>query len=810
MKNASPRKTLRLSYTNKPDDMTLEQWQIALRKQAAMKEQFGIAEMQNNEETGYYSVRNPQTHNMYKVIYRGPESKWNYCSCMDFKSNQLGTCKHLEAVKLWIQGRHKAYVNKLPAFTSVYLQYKGGRRVRIRIGSEKETEFKLLAQEYFNSNNELKPECIDTFSSFLNRAHAISDTFRCYSDVLQFIIDVRDKDRCRQLADTACDDDGLKDILHTTLYPFQKEAVRFAVRSGKCIIADEMGLGKTIEALATAEIFKRAGIISSALILCPTSLKYQWKKEIERFTDSSVLVIEGNQLHRKQQHASHEFYKIISYNSVSNDIRLLGSLHSDMLIMDEAQRLKNWKTQISMSVRRIESDYTIVLSGTPLENKLLELYSIVQFVDQYRLGPLYKFVDNTTILSDTGQVIGYKNLNEVGEMLSGILLRRRKKDVLLQLPERTDKILYVPMESEQRKIHDEYKSVVSQIVYKWHKMHFLSENDRKRLLLSLNSMRMVCDSTYILDQKTRHDTKIEELMNIIDDVIESGTEKIVVFSQWERMTYLVCQELDKRNVVYANLNGSIPSLKRKELIDEFTDNPSCRVFVSTDAGCNGLNLQIASLVINMDLPWNPAILEQRISRIYRIGQKQNIQVVNFVAENTIEEKILSTLNFKSNLAGGILDAGEDSVFLEASKFGKLMETVSDVIEEERNEKVSYEVKEEEFEKASQPDSIQLVIDFTEDGDKTIIEKEDDTHKAVMKVQKEETKPNVYHDLINQGVSFISLLADTLSSPEKIDNFVNSIVKEDRETGKTLVEIPVSDKESVKKVMNMISQLLKKT
>lgn len=139
------------------------------------------------------------------------------------------------------------------------------------------------------------------------------------------------------------------------------------------------------------------------------------------------------------------------------------------------------------------------------------------------------------------------------------MIRRRKSDVKLQLPSRMDSIRFVPMTKEQAGMHDEFHSVVSQIVTKWNKTHFLSEKDRKRLLLLLSQMRMVCDSTFILDQRSRHDTKIDELMHMVEDMIENGDDKMVVFSQWERMTRLVCQELEKRGIMYANLNGSVPS-----------------------------------------------------------------------------------------------------------------------------------------------------------------------------------------------------------------------------------------------------------
>ena len=210
--------------------------------------------------------------------------------------------------------------------------------------------------------------------------------------------------------------------------------------------------------------------------------------------------------------------------------------------MDEVQRLKNWNTQISKAARHIESDYSVILSGTPLENKLEELYSIMQFVDQFCLGPYYQFLDQTVVRSDTGKVVSYKESECHWRADEERTDSPPEKDVALQLPGRMDKVLFVPMTEQQRNMHDEYQSIVSQLVFKWTKTRFLSEKDRKRLLLMLSQMRMLCDSTYILDQKTRYDTKVEETLNILRNVFESGDEKVVIFSQWERMTRLIAKK----------------------------------------------------------------------------------------------------------------------------------------------------------------------------------------------------------------------------------------------------------------------------
>lgn len=803
--------TVKVSYHYKPDNLTLEEWQVALRRQAAEKENFQISEIDRKEYPGYYKVMNPVSLGEYRVVYRGRESPWNYCSCMDFKTNQLGTCKHLEAVKLWMRKKRRKICREIPPYTSVYLSYKGERQVRLRIGTDNADEFRSLAAPYFTPDGVMRPETVDSISDFFREAMKINNTFRWHSDALAFILEKRDRKRREQMSSEWTSESALDALLKTRLYPYQKEGIRFAFRAGKSIIADEMGLGKTVQAIGTAELMRKHNLISSVLIICPTSLKYQWKKELERFTDAKAVVVEGNHLVRKELYKSEEFYKIVSYNSICNDIKIAGSLYTDFLIMDEVQRLKNWNTQISKAARHIESEYTVVLSGTPLENKLEELYSIMQFVDQYCLGPYYHFMDQTVVKSDTGKVVSYKNLNAIGERMKDVLIRRRKRDVALQLPGRMDKVLFVPMTGEQRGMHDEYQNYVSQLVYKWTRMRFLSEKDRKRLLLMLSQMRMVCDSTYILDQKSRHDTKVEETLNILRNIFDNGDEKVVVFSQWEQMTRLIAAELDMLGVRYEYLHGGVPSEARKQLTDNFTENPESRVFLSTDAGSTGLNLQAASVLINLDLPWNPAVLEQRIARIYRIGQKKNIQVINLVASQTIEERMLSTLNFKSSLFEGILDNGEDTIFLEDSRLDKIMDSIR-VMTEPRGDTVGTggsggsDIRTgDSEEKVEQAPGRETVPDMEHASMVQGIMAEEPTGtKNVEGIKNPAEHPE---QLLQQGVSFFAGLAQALGSPEATRKLVDSIVEEDKVTGQVSLRIPVPDKESVTNILNLFGKLL---
>ena len=820
----------KISWVVKPQRMTLVEWQRALRKQVAEEELLSVAAVDEKNLPGEYEVRNPQTKQTYKVVYRGEDSPWNYCSCLDFKTSRLGTCKHIESVKQWIaeNKRWRKVHHEPPAYTSVYLSYTEGRQVKIRVGSDHREEFMELAARYFDAEGVMFPYAFDDYDKLLVEATNIDPSFRFYQDAIDFILEQRERKFRERLIKTYSDQ-RLDQLLTVSLYPYQREGIRFAFERGRTIIADEMGLGKTIQAIGTAELLRREGLAEQVLVVCPTSLKYQWQKEIERFVGGGspakplTLVIEGNPMKRKEQYASDVPYKIMSYNCMSNDVKMWGSLQTEVLIMDEVQRLKNWKTQISMAARKISSDYAVILSGTPLENKLEELYSVMELADNYCLGPYWQFRADCIVTDDGGKVIGYQNLNRVGEMARERLIRRTKKQVALQMPKRTDQNLFVPMTKEQMDIHEEYKVSVANLVQKWRKMHFLTEKDRQRLLQFLSMMRMVCDSTYILDQKSRYDTKVTETMSILQSVFDNGDEKVVIFSQWERMTRLIAYELDKLGVRYEYLHGGVPSKARRDLISNFTDNPDSRVFLSTDAGSTGLNLQAGSIMINLDLPWNPAVLEQRIARIYRLGQERNVQVINLVSRGTIEEEMLGKLRFKTAMSEGVLDNGEDTIFLgNESKFTAMMDTLDEVFEDEKSaEEIPVSptdppsvpasfpdgdaadepepVKEESKEPSTAPD-IQDIPSLSEIPDAPV------SPEASLDTEFHSTDSRQPKKLVAQGISFLSGLAETLKSPEATAQLVETLVETDAETGQASLRIPVPDKQTVRNLLNIVGKL----
>ncbi|MBS3775869.1 MAG: DEAD/DEAH box helicase [Bacteroidales bacterium] len=683
---ATSQKQKKVPYYRKPEDLSIDEWQAALRKQFAADQDFDIKNIGNHPVFSDFEVYNPKSEKTYKVSIRDNVQSHNFCSCPDFKVNGLGTCKHIENVLLTLKKKKSnwKYFNQTQphAYASLSIYYGKERSLRLKPGSENGEKIKQLFNPIINNEGYIQPGHIMELERYIQKATSIDPNFRVYPDVYEFIQGCKQQIERERLTDKIFPEGTesriFEELIKTKLYPYQKEAVLKAFKAGRVLIADEMGLGKTIQAIATVELFARYSQVRSVLIVCPTSLKYQWQKEIEKFTDRTTLMVEGLIHKRKKLYKQEEFYKIISYGVTRNDLEHINEASPDLVILDEAQRIKNWQTKTAQAVKKIQSRFALVLTGTPLENRLQELHSIVEFIDMYKLGPLFRFLHNHEITDEAGKVTGYRNLKSINKTLEPILIRRTKKEIINQLPGRIDKNFFVELTEEQMKDHHAYYENVCRLVNKWRRQGFLNEEDRQNLLINLSCMRMTSDSTYILNPQKRHDNKIGELIQLLENVMETEDNKIVIFSEWKKMLELVIQALEKRGIDYVYLNGDLSTKERKRIISRFHSEKRLKIFLSTDSGGLGLNLQCANVIVNLDLPWNPAKLEQRIARVYRLGQNQHVYIYNFISKYSIEHRIFYLLGFKKSVFSGTLDGEKDTVRLDDKGFMETVETLTEV------------------------------------------------------------------------------------------------------------------------------------
>lgn len=608
-----------------------------------------------------WSVATPDRR--YRVEMRARDERINTCSCADFATNRLGTCKHIEAVAHRLRKRKRRAGPVQLERPLVFVDWAGAQpEIRLRRAGNLAPETDAVLRRYFDDGGRLlglPADVLTLIGALAGHTVLVGNDVRQYAE-RAVRIPARQAEAAR-VRDEIRRGAGHLSELHTRLYPYQVEGVGFLVGAQRAILADDMGLGKTLQAIAATHWLIRNRGVRRALVICPASLKHQWAREIERFTGHTTQVVQGPPATRLAQYRAHANFTLVNYELVLRDKAQIAQIVCpDVLILDEAQRIKNWRTKTAEAVKRIPSRYAFVLTGTPLENRLEDLYSLMQVVDPHVLGPLWRFLLQFHVLGERGEVLGYRNLSELRERLASVLVRRDRRLVRDQLPDRIEHRRQVKLSSRQRALHDEAlqsAAVLGQIA----KRRPLSPPEQQRLLAALQNARMACNAAGLVDKETEGSPKLDELAQLLESLCIDGDHKVVVFSQWERMTQMAQAVAERLGLGVVRLHGGVPTVRRPALIERFRDDPGVQVFLSTDAGGVGLNLQAATALINLDIPWNPAVLEQRIARIHRLGQRAQVQVVLLVAENAYEERVAALVASKRALFVNTLtdEASED-------------------------------------------------------------------------------------------------------------------------------------------------------
>ena len=425
------------------------------------------------------------------------------------------------------------------------------------------------------------------------------------------------------------------------------------------ILADDMGLGKTLQILAFLLSEKEQGKVGDelrTLIVAPASLVYNWKKEVERFTPQlSVCVMAGTAHERKEfikNQTSNADVWITSYDLLKRDIELYQDIVFANEIIDEAQYIKNQTTHAAKSVRLVNSSFRMALTGTPMENRLSELWSIFDYLMPGFLYGYTRFRSEieTPIVSDKDE----DAMTRLRAMIHPFILRRLKKDVLKELPEKQEEIVTVALSGEQKKLYQAHSQRL--------KMFLEDQNDedfaqnKLQILAELTKLRQLCcGPELLLENYKGENAKLEACIELITQAIAGG-HKILLFSQFTSMLDLIGEELKKAKIDYYRIDGSVKKEARMEMVEQF-QNPQNQVSVfciSLKAGGTGLNLTAADIVIHYDPWWNKAAQNQATDRAHRIGQKHAINVYQLIAEETIEQKICELQQVKEDLAEEVL------------------------------------------------------------------------------------------------------------------------------------------------------------
>jgi superfamily II DNA or RNA helicase len=476
--------------------------------------------------------------------------------------------------------------------------------------------------------------------------------------------------------------------LSRKLYPYQREGVKRFLESGRLLLADDMGLGKTTQAIAACHALFETRRVKRGLLIVPASLKSQWHREWSATTRVPLTSVEGSPAERARCYGdAPRGMLIIGYEQLLRDFHQVQRYAPEIVVLDEAQRIKNWATKSAAYVKALAPAYRLVLTGTPMENRLDELASIMDFVDDVALEPKWRLTPfHTLSQSEAGRSVqGAQHLDVLRQRLSGSMLRRVRKDVLSQLPARVDTRVPVEMTSAQRAQHEDLRRPIAELISKSERRPLL-QAEFLRLMQLLTTQRMICNGLAQLNfaaewPRCEHAQPTPELLEslfapklavlrgLVEQVVLGQQRKTLVFSQWRGMLRLgawAVSDLLAASGQRALFFTGAESLKQRErAIIDFHDDPAVSMLFLSDAGGVGLNLQrAASCCINLELPWNPAVLEQRIGRIYRLGQTAPIDVYNLVCDEGIEARIAGVIARKQALFSTLFDGTTNAVLFD--------------------------------------------------------------------------------------------------------------------------------------------------
>ena len=470
-------------------------------------------------------------------------------------------------------------------------------------------------------------------------------------------------------------------------YNYQKLGVMFAVTNGAgTLIADEMGLGKTIQAIATALYLKSIGKAKNALIVTPASLKFNWPIEIEKFSDEKYIVIDGTSEERIVQWLKHDiFFYIVNYELLLEDLfggrkfrekdeesieaknrreRLVAKVKQrerillpirqkiwDFIAIDEAHLIKAHAARRSRVTKQLRAKFKMALTGTPMDGRLEELHSVMEFVAPGLLGSKLRFFQRHIETDIWGRVKSYKRLAEVTKKIEPFFIRRMKKEVLKDLPDKIYENRMVVLSDVERKIY-------KQLAERGHDVTVDEE-----AIVAILRCKQFCNWPPMIDELCKETTKMDSFKEVLEEVIILNGHKVLVFSQYKEMLNVIQIILDEMGLKYLRIDGDTGKQKRVSMQQQFNTDSSIDLMIGTEAMALGLNLVAADYVVNYDDNWSPSVMSQREDRSHRLGQKNVVTVVNFICKGTIEENIRGVIYGKNKLTAEVLGDNVDELIL---------------------------------------------------------------------------------------------------------------------------------------------------
>ena len=632
------------------DWRTTDQQEVERRRERAREERPRVV----NRDPRHPIFSNFDVHSPSGVIYQVEvrDLAWGnfFCTCVDFRVNALGTCKHVEAVRFHLEEAAPDALAVARVDGSTRLNLVPDRvHQTLRIEGDSRLLPKVL-RGLFAEDGNLRHDARAESAAELWRTSVESDRNMRVSQETDLWLESRRRTaEARQLRrvyeQRVRSGDWPAHETRVPLFPYQREGMLHLACAERALLADEMGLGKSVQAIAACALLHRIGRAARVLVVTPASLKAEWEQQIHELTTLGVRALDGTRRRRLAAYESEDtpFFTIASYEEILADhLEVNAKLRPDIVILDEAQRVKNWSNPTALAVKRLRSRFAFVLTGTPIEQNLDELYSLVSFLDPALFGPLFRFNREYFEFDERGRPSGHRQLEKLRERLRPIFLRRRKADVESQLPARTERFHFVPLSESQRTAYAPLAAELARLVAP-SRQAALSAGAQDHLLSVVSRLRMICDTNYILDSTDRTCPKAAEISRLLSEIAASSGTKVLVFSEWERMLELVRDACVKLRLGFAWHTGKVAPAQRRAEVARFGHDSDCRVFLTTDGVGRGLNLPEVGVLIHCDVPWTPARLQQRVARAQQHPHSHPITVLHLVSEHTIEQRLLAGL-----------------------------------------------------------------------------------------------------------------------------------------------------------------------
>jgi len=732
----------------------------------------------------------------YHISFRDLNRKHGYCSCPDYRTNKLGTCKHLIFAFEKISNEKDFLPENLPEYPFVEVFLNPFRENKISwFYPEKPTgEVAELIYRYFGNKNFIEDEAAENFIGFINNAIKYKQILIRpeVPEKIGRISETMSLSRLKTQSKVSFTD------LHSDLLPFQKKGIQFSVFKRGAIIADEMGLGKSIQAIGAALVKKQLLGFLNTMVICPVSLMDQWIDEIKKFTNEQVLNLDD--LYGKSKQLipqDRPFFIIASYENLISNYEVIRKVPPDFLVLDEAQRIVNYESLTFSILKSIRRKHVLALTGSIAETKLIDLYSLMLLVEPDLVTPLWEFSYQHCYFDEdrSNKITGFYDLSKLNEKLDTVLIKRQKHEVIDELPSLSQFNIPVKMHPEQQKLHQVFAEETLGLVSK----KITNLYDAQKLQGIFRNMRMVSNSTYLIDNTTNFSPKLDELDHMLHGKIDilNSKRKVVIFTEWKRMLNMIAKMLESKGVQFIEITFDTTEKNRQQLLKRFNEDDQCKIILTCDNASKNLDLNNVDTIINFDTPLSISQKKLRLGVIDPIQQRSaNLTIINLMAENSIESWALHGMENQLNQINHLI-SGDDS--------GGDMELTSEIkkILVTGLNKLLINSDSEDLKKM--PSGLikkktgQMEIDFSEEELESKLETIEEGKTTVSSDQQKDTRPSPKKTVdkkelrkaLKSGVDFLSQLVK-VSTGESIE-LKGKDIDLDMDSGEIVIKFKISDR-----------------